>query len=204
MTWADRVLADGHDRDLWKIARFPVVGASDAKRLAKPESIDKYLAGKLKREIWTGNVFTANGYRWEPLMLAWGGYEHNQVLFHAPDNKGFAATPDGLRPFGDGDLALAECKVKHVPAPGMIKGPDLGEKRQLAWQFRVFPEAYCIDWICAEVNRETDDIYGDEPWKIRFYRDDPELVSLLAKVEPIAIDLLARLTAALEYERQIA
>jgi hypothetical protein len=203
MSYRDRMLADGSDRDAWKVARFPVIGASDAATLAKPASVDKYLAAKLKREVFTGNVFTENGYRWEPLMLAWGGFQHNTALFHAPDEPGFAATPDGLIEFNDGDLALAECKVKHNK---VISGPSLAEWRQLAWQFRVFPEAYSIDWIWVEID-ETGEIRkerNDEPESIRVYRDDPKIVDLTSKIEPIAVDLLARLRAALEFERQYA
>ncbi|QJU52956.1 hypothetical protein SCB71_06455 [Herbiconiux sp. KACC 21604] len=204
MTWRDRILADGSNRDAWKEARYPVIGASDAKILSKASSIPLYLAGKLKRDVFTGNVFTETGYRFEPMVLAWAGFDHNVALVHAPDEPGFAATPDGVKEFGNGDLALAEVKVKHVPAPHTIKGPTLPEKRQLAWQFRVFPEAYCIDWLCAEVDRDTEDLHEQEPWKIRFYPDDPELVAIQSKVEPIAVDLLGRLRAALEFEKELA
>ena len=205
MSYHDRILADGSDRDAWKVARFPVLGASDAKGLAKRESVPLYLASKLKREVFTGNVFTDNGYRWEPIVLGWAGYEHNVALFHAPDEKGFAATPDGIRDLGGGRLALAECKVKHVTLDKRCKGPTLPEWRQLAWQFRVFPEADYIDWCCAEVDKDGDqeDLIDDEPWFLRVMRDNPKILTLTAQIEPIATDLLARLRAALQFEKEL-
>lgn len=204
--YLDRILADGTDRDAWKIARFPVIGASDAKTLAKPESIDKYLAAKLKREVFTGNVFTDNGYRWEPIVLGWAGYDHNQALFHAPDEEGFAATPDGIRVLADGRLALAECKVKHVDPAKRTKGPTLPEWRQLAWQFRVFPEAILIDWCWADVDKFSngDDLIDDEPQFLRVLPDDPTILDLQSQLEPIATDLLSRLRDALAFEKELS
>lgn len=205
MSWDQRILADGLDRDAWKAARFPVIGASDAKTLSKVESIPLYLAAKLKREVFTGNVFTENGYRFEPMFLGWAGYEHNVALFHAPDEVGFAATPDGIRS-QPGTLQLAECKVKHVDLKKRTKGPTLPEWRQVAWQFRVFPEAHCIDWIWGDVDKNTngEDLIDDEPRMIRLYPDDPQVIELTAQVEPIATDLLARLRASLAFEKELA
>lgn len=205
MSYLDRVLADGTSRDEWKVARFPVIGASDAKILAKRESVGLYLAGKLKRDVFTGNVFTDNGYRWEPIILGWAGYQHNQSLFHAPDEPGFAATPDGIQDLSDERVALAECKVKHVTADKRTKGPTLGEWRQLAWQFRVFPEAEWIDWCCADVDKNGDqeDLIDDEPWALRVMRDNPKIVDLQQQIEPIARELLTRLRMALEFEKEL-
>lgn len=204
MTYLDRILADGVDREAWKIARQPVIGASDAKILSKLSSVPLYLAGKLKREVFTGNVFTENGYRWEPMFLGWAGYEHNVALFHAPDVKGFAATPDGIR--YDGELSLAECKVKHVTPDKRTKGPTLGEWRQVAWQFRVLPEAVHIDWLWGDVDKTgtAEDLLDDEPKMLRIYPDDPKILQLQTELEPIATDLLARLTAALQFEKELS
>lgn len=206
MSYLDRMLSDGSNREQWKTARFPVIGASDAKTLAKRESVHLYLASKLRREVFTGNVFTDNGYRWEPIVLGWGGYEHNEALFHSPDEPGFAATPDGIRDLGNGMLALAECKVKHVTLDKRCKGPTLAEWRQLAWQFRVLPEAEYIDWCCAEVDKNGDqeDLIDDEPWALRVHKDDPKIVDLQHQIEPIAVDLLSRLRAALELEKELS
>jgi hypothetical protein len=181
-----------------------VIGASDAKILAKPESVHLYLAGKLKRDTFSGNVFSENGYRWEPMILGWAGYEHNTALVHAPDEDGFAATPDGWKQTATG-LALAEVKVKHVLPEKRTKGPTLGEWRQVAWQFRVIPEAEHIDWLWGDVDKRTngEDLIDDEPRFIRIYPDDPKILELQRHLEPIATDLLSRLRAALAFEREL-
>jgi len=199
----DRILADGSSRDAWKEARFSVIGASDAAYLSKPESVHLYLASKLKRDVFTGNVFTENGYRFEPMILGWAGYEHNTALIHAPDEPGFAATPDGIRADG---TAGAEVKVKHVLPTKRTKGPTLGEWRQLAWQFRVLPEFEHIDWCWGDVDKNGDgeDLIDDEPAFIRVYPDDPKIVELQQHLEPIATDLLSRLRAALAFEKELS
>lgn len=206
MSYLDRILADGVSREAWKVARYPVIGASDAKYLAKAESVPLYLASKLKRDVFTGNVFTDNGYRWEPIVLGWAGFEHNQALFHSPDEPGFGATPDGIRVLGGEAIALAECKVKHVDPSKRCKGPSLAEWRQLAWQFRVLPEAVYIDWCCAEVDKfgDGEDLIDDEPWHLRVPYDHPKILDLQAQVEPIATDLLARLRAAIAFEKEMS
>lgn len=205
MSWNDRILADGLDRDLWKIARFPVIGASDAARLSKMESVPLYLAGKLKREIFTGNVFTDNGYRWEPMILGWAGFQHNVALFHAPDEEGFAATPDGLRDLGGNQVGLGEVKVKHVTVDKRTKGPTLPEWRQIAWQFRVFPEAAFLDWCWGDVDKDGDqeELMDDEPKFVRIYPDDPKILDLQKQIEPIARELLTRLRVSLQFEREL-
>lgn len=206
MSWRDRILADGTNREEWKAARFPVIGASDAKMLAKAESVELYLKSKLRRDVFTGNVFTDNGYRWEPIILGWAGYEHNTALYHSPDEPGFAATPDGTRVSNQGVLSLAECKVKHVTVDHRTRGPNLGEWRQIAWQFRVLPEAAFIDWCWGDVDKtgNGEDLIDDEPKFIRFYPDDPNVRRLQAELEPIATDLLMRLRAALAFEMELA
>ena len=202
VTIANRILCDGTDRDEWARARFSVIGASDAKVLSKPESVDLYLAQKLKRDIFTGNVFSDNGYRFEPMILGWAGYEHNTALYHAPDEVGFAATPDGIH--ADGKSG-AEVKIKHVLPAKPTKGPTLGEWRQVAWQFRVFPEFDHIDWLWGDIDKTGDleDLIGDEPRFIRIYPDDPKILELQSHLEPIATDLLSRLRAALAFEREL-
>lgn len=205
MSYRERVLADGSDREAWKVARFPVIGASDAKTLSKMSSVHLYEASKLKRDVFTGNVFSDNGYRWEPIILGWGGYEHNVALYHAPDERGFAATPDGLNMIDDDTCALAEVKVKHVTLDKRTKGPTVPEWRQVAWQFRVLPEALYVDWMWGDVDKDGDqeDLIDDEPQFIRIYPDDPKVVAAQAQVEPIARELLTRITAALTYEREL-
>lgn len=205
MSYLERILDDGTDRESWKLARYPVIGASDAAKLSKLESVPLYLRAKLTREIFTGNVFTENGYRWEPMILGWAGYEHNVALIHAPDETGFAATPDGIQNI-NGALGLAEVKVKHVDLDKRTKGPTLGEWRQLAWQFRVIPEAEHIDWCWGDVDKDGDqeELIDNEPRFVRVYPDDEKIVDLKQHIEPIATELLARLRAALAFEKELA
>ncbi|TQL46699.1 hypothetical protein FB562_2223 [Homoserinimonas aerilata] len=197
MSWRDRILVDGSDRDVWKLARRPVIGASDAAKLAKPTSVDKYLAAKLSDHNFTGNDFTASGHRWEPMMLAWAGITENKALIHSPGERGFAATPDGAD-----ETVGAECKAKHGR---IVDGPSLGEWRQLAWQFVCVPEFESIEFIWVELlDGDIRPGCNGEPKSVTVHRDHPKILELTAQIVPIATDLLARLTAALEFERQLA
>ena len=196
MGYLDRILDDGTDRDRWLAARLPVIGASDAAKLARAESVHLYLASKLESRGFHGNVYTESGNRWEPMMLAWAGIAPNKALIHSPAERGFAATPDGIAP---GGVRLAECKAKHGK---VVLGPTAGEWRQIAWQFEVVPEADELEFIVAEIMH--DELRGAEPKNWTIKRSDPKVQTTLATIRPIATDLLARLTAALEFERQLA
>lgn len=194
MTWRDRILADGEDRDAWLAARRNVIGASDMAKLSKPESVDKYLLAKLKDDgSFHGNAYTAQGHRWEPMMLAWAGVDANKALIHSPAEPGFAATPDGV-----GNV-LAEAKAKHNR---VVTGPTLPEKRQIAAQFLCLPEFDRLTWLWMEID-EHGEPFHDEPKYVEFYRGDVELVTLTQLMLPIATDLLARLRAARAFEQEL-
>lgn len=195
MSYLDRILDDGTDREHWLLARHNVIGASDAAKLAKPESVDKYLLAKLKDDYsFHGNGFTEQGHRWEPMMLAWAGIPENKALIHAPLEVGFAATPDGV-----GDV-LAECKVKHNR---VVTGPSLGEQRQVAWQFLCLPEYELLHFLVMEVD-EHGEPFREEPKEFLIHRADPDIVDLTARILPIATDLLGRLRAARQLESELA
>ncbi|SFN66867.1 hypothetical protein [Mycetocola miduiensis] len=197
MSYLDRVLHDGSDRDGWLEARRPVIGASDAAKLAKPGSVDKYLAQKLGDSGFSGNKYTDSGNRWEPMMLAWAGIPENKALIHSPGERGFAATPDGA-----GGTVGAECKAKHGR---VVDGPSLGEWRQLAWQFVCVPEFESIEFIWVELmDGEIRAGCHGEPKSITVRPDHSRIRELTPFILPIATDLLARLTAALDFERQLA
>lgn len=207
MTWQDRIIVDGHDRDLWLAARRGVIGAYDAKKLAKPSSVDKYLASKLAEKTFSGNSYTEEGHRWEPLMLAYAGIPQNSALIHSPDEPGHAATPDGLRVNADGRLTLAECKAR---LGRVTDGPEREEWRQLAWQFRVLPEADAIEFLWVELVKNEhgqwdlrEGLHGI-PRRLVVTRDHPKVVEALALVVPIATDLIERLRVARSYERRAA
>ncbi|WP_434315871.1 hypothetical protein [Leifsonia sp. P73] len=199
MSYLDRILDDGTVRERWQESRWPVIGASDAAKLSKASSLPSYLRAKLSRESFHGNEYTASGHRWEPMMLAWAGIPQNVALFHSPQEVGFACTPDGIKRLPGGRLQLAECKAKHGR---IVEGPTLGEWRQLAWQFLVFPEADEIEFLWVElVNGE---MRTPEPKHLTVHRDDPKIVDLTAQVLPIATELLSMLRVALTYERKSA
>lgn len=192
-SWRNRILDDGTDRDHWLASRRSVIGASDAAGLSKPESIEKYLAAKLTPSTFSGNASTRSGHRWEPMMLAYAGIPENKALIHSPQERGFAATPDGV---GD---RLAECKAKHDK---VVFGPSLGEWRQISWQFLCLPEFEVLEFIWVEL--VDGEIRGDGiPKHLTIPRDHPKVVDLTARILPIATDLLARLTVALRYEREL-
>lgn len=200
MTFRDRILHDGTDREGWLQARTPVVGASDAAKLAKQSSVESVLASKLSKRAWHGNAYTEQGHRWEPMMLAWAGIPENKALIHAPGNKGFAATPDGAS-----ETVGAECKAKHNK---VVTGPTLGEWRQLAWQFVVVPEFESIEFIWQELVIDPNNgewiPRASEPKNLTIHRGDPKIVDLTKTILPLATELLARLTLALSYERHAA
>ena len=194
MTYLDRVLADSLDREAWLLAREPIVGASDAAKLARPESIDVYAAAKLKRSTFSGNRFTESGNLWEPLMLAWAGIPQNTLLIHAESIPGLAATPDGLLVTPAG-IVLAEVKAKH---DRIVYGPTPGELRQVAFQqYCVGPEVLYTDFVWAEI--VNGEMRTEVPKSLRIYPAD--VADVLAAMLPIAIELSARITAALEFEK---
>lgn len=198
MSHLDRILHDGVDREGWLVARHPVLGASDAAKLSCESSIESVLKAKLTSRTWSGNDFTASGHRWEPMMLAWAGIPENKALIHAPAERGFAATPDGVTL---DSTRIAECKAKHNK---VVLGPTLGEFRQIAWQFLVIPEAETCEFIWVElIDGEMRSALNGEPKSLTIHRDDPKIQNLTTAMLPIATDLLARLTRALEFEREM-
>jgi hypothetical protein len=208
MSYLQRIVVDGTDHEAWRIARRTgVIGASTAAKFAKPSSVELYLAAMLAPATFSGNGFTESGHRWEPMMLAYADIPQNLALFHSPHERGFTATPDGVRALPDGRVRLAECKAKHGK---VVDGPDASEWRQLAWQFEVFPEADAIEFLWVELTRNErgdwdlrPNLHG-LPKRLVVTRDHPKIVAARALVVPIATEVLARLRVALSYERSAA
>jgi hypothetical protein len=202
VTWRDRILDDGTDREKWLRARDSVIGASDAAKLARASSVPSVLASKLSNRSFTGNSYTESGNRWEPMMLAWAGIAANKALVHSVDEPGFAATPDGVQDLPGGAVLLAECKAKHNK---VVLGPTLGEWRQLSWQFLTFPEAETLEFIWVElIDDELRTDLNGEPKHLTIHRSEPKVQDLLAQMLPLAHDLLPRLRAALQFEQELA
>lgn len=198
MSWRERILDDGTDHDRWLSFHDTTITASTVAKFAKLQSVPLYLADMLKSRTFTGNEYTDQGNRWEPMMLAWAGITPNKALIHSPGEKGFAATPDGAE-----ETRGAECKAKTMK---VVDGPSLGEWRQLAWQFHCIPEFEVIEFIWVELDRDGNIRSGrhGQPCSISIPRDHPKIRDLTAQVLPIATDLLARLRVALSYERHAA
>lgn len=197
--WTDRILDDGADRGVWERARWAVIGASDVKTFARPESVPTYFRAKIGARSFTGNAYTARGHEWEPELIAATGVPSSAALIHAPDERGFAATPDGITP--DGGL-LAEAKLRHNQ---IASGPTVGEWRQLAWQLACVPEAEGVRFVEGElVSSQLGWRLRREPQVIDIARDDPRITNAIGVVLPIAREVLALVRAHLELEREFA
>ncbi|RFA12123.1 hypothetical protein B7R22_16970 [Subtercola boreus] len=196
MSYLDRILDNGADRDEWLTSRRTVIGASDAAKLVKPESLEKYVAAKLKETSFSGNKFTESGDVWEPRLLSWGAIPQNRHLIHSPDEPGFAATPDGLKVTPEG-IVLAEVKAKHNR---IVFGPTPAEIRQVAWQqFCVGPEVLYTDFIWGEI--VNDQLRDLEPKRLRIYPG--EMTEILAGILTIAVPMLVRLRRARAFEMEL-
>jgi len=196
-SYLDRILDDGTDRERWKRKRRPRIGASDAARFANINSVDRYVAEKLKDREFAGNKYTAAGHDWEEDLLAWAGVDPNKLFIHAEENEQYAATPDGLTVTPSG-IILGEVKIKHNK---IVSGPTAAEKRQVAWQqFCVGPEVLYTEWVWGELlpNGRLRDRGAQ---RIRIYPAD--VADILADVLTIAVPFLGELNRALEYERQV-
>lgn len=197
LSYLDRVLADSADRASWMEARGPRIGASDAAKFAKPESVPLYIDGKVNPPRFAGNATTENGNRWEPMLLAWAGIPQNTLFIHHPEEEGFAATPDGLEVSGS-RMRLAEIKTKHNK---IISEPTPAELRQVAWQIHVLQEAECVVWVWGEVVQVNGDweLREDSPKSIVYERTDPLIIGIQNKLIPIATEVLA----GMRHQRQL-
>lgn len=195
MTWRDRIVDDGADRESWLSARQGRIGASDAAKFARAESVEKYVRAKLAPPF-VGNESSQNGHDWEPAILQSAGFTQNVALIHSPDEPGFVCTPDGIRDADD--LRLAEVKMKHSR---VVAGPTPAEVRQMAFQLYVVPEAVSVDFIWGEIVPDSASPVGwrlrRPPQSITFRRDDPKIVAATELIVPIAHAVLAALDAAL-------
>lgn len=194
MTWRDRILNDGESREAWLGSRLSRIGASDVKAYAKPESVPKYVAAKIRPRTFFGNETTESGHRWEPMILAYLGVPGNKAFVHSPDNARFGCTPDGVK--DEGTFTLAEAKARH----GVIKpNPDAGEWRQLAWQLLCFPEAELVKFGTVTLLRNSEgefEVRENGYSVLDVYRDHPKIIAATALIVPIAEQVLAALDAA--------
>jgi len=192
MSYLDRILDPGTDRESWQVARRPVIGASDAANFAKLESVPRYILAKLRPDF-AGNAYTRSGHEWEPRILDWFGVPQNTALIHAEDEKGFASTPDGIEQLPNGDLVLSQVKVFHDTIHTKISP---AHRRQMWWeQYTVGASVTKYMWVelVDGVPRRL------EPHIVLFERDDLEIQKLLRIARPVLNGVLA----ARAYEKEL-
>lgn len=194
MSWRERIVVSGEDRSEWLRARAPYIGASDMKMFANPNSLEKYVAAKIRPKSFFGNETTQSGHRWEPMILAYLGVPENKAFVHSPTHERIACTPDGI---SDGDpFTLAECKTRH----GVIKpNPDAGEWRQLAAQLFCFPEAERVLFGTLTLVRGEHDEWVERVGgysRLEVPRDHPKIIAAMGLIVPIAEQVVAALDAA--------
>ena len=194
MSWRDRILDDGNDREKWLGSRGPVIGASDAATYVNPASEDKYVAAKLKVSTFTGNDATRAGHEWEERLLAAIGLPQSLAFIHSPDEIGFGATPDSIIEKPEG-IVLGEAKIKHNK---IVYGPTPREFRQVAWQqFCVGPEVLYTEFVWGELVNGELRMNALEPKKLRIYPHD--VAHLLPPMIAIATPVLARVRLARQF-----
>lgn len=195
--WRDRILFDGSDRTAWERGRWGVIGASDVKAFARPESAALYLRSKIAARRFHGNANTERGHEWEPTLIEATGLPGSAALIHSPDEVGFAATPDAITEDGS---VLGEAKVRHNR---IAAGPSRGEWRQLAWQLHCVPEAERVRFVEGElVMSQLGWHLRREPQVMDIARDDPRITSAIGTVLPIAREVLALVRVHLELEEE--
>lgn len=204
MTLADmltRVVADSADRPTWEAARVGKVGGSDAAGYAKPESAPGYAKAKLTS--WAGGtVYADRGNFWEPHALAAYGFEQNTLMFHAPDEPRFVATPDGVRE-SDAGLILAETKATTKVRIQEIDGVVVpavppGHFRQMQWEMSVAgPDARVVEYIVVALDA-AGSLIRTRPLRRLIPRDNDAIEQL----QRIARFVINRLDIAEQYRQE--
>lgn len=185
---ATRALFDSAtDREAWLAGHDRRIGGSDAEMLAKPESVERYVAAKLRpRKPWSSAAVRA-GNAWEPLTLDWIGATHNTVCYRSRESERFVATPDGVDVDPDDPDALLLTEIKTFTGK-IVDGPTPAYRREMAWQQMVVGPAvrrtrFVWRELVGGVPREL------EP-KVMIYERDEKLI---ARLRGMALQVLARL-----------
>ncbi|MGO2111448.1 MAG: YqaJ viral recombinase family protein [Pseudoclavibacter sp.] len=170
-----RIVADSAERDAWLRARTRGITATDAAKLATPNSIRQVVRDKLEPSGFSGNAYTEHGRQREPHIASWVLERHGipacGLLYHSPHTPRHLATPDGL--FADDDrVLLAEIKTTGKP----WKRIPRSYLRQVWWQQYVLgAERTLFVW-----EQHTDFVVHDtEPRCVWVERDDDEISKLV-------------------------
>lgn len=133
-----RAIADQNDAPVWKAARVGRIGASDAAKYSKLESVALYAADKMAPG-YEGSMYTQHGHIREPEILAQLDIPQNTIMFGMSGNDRFSATPDGIK-----GNRLAQVKTTIKP----FKTIPLGYRRQVWWEQMVMgPQFQITDFI---------------------------------------------------------
>lgn len=180
-----RVVADSAlDPAGWLAARPFHIGASDAKEYSKLESIEGYARRKLTDgSAFTGTAMSRNGHTYEPALAEWAGLAHNTRMFSHPDQPWKTATPDALGVGPTGVIVAGEVKVKHR----IVAGPDLGERRQVAWAQHVTGAEF-TKWVWLHVHPEKHHPVGEPHVLTIDY--DPDLLGPLLTIADAVWDIV--------------
>lgn len=188
-----RGIADIRKRDEWGSLRAKRVGASDAAKYAKLESVDLYVKAKLMPS-WEGGAYADWGNEREPIILADHGYIQNHFTIAHLEHERFVATPDGISPDGK---RLAQVKTTNKSFRSKRTGEILVPahyRRQVWWeQFVAGPEFTETDFIFEqheEINGQFVPRFESEVVVIE--RDEAEI----QKMATIAFEVLRRLDLA--------
>lgn len=180
-----RVLADSSDRGAWLRARVAGVTATDAAKLATPNSIRQVVRDKLEPNGFSGNAYTEHGRQREPHIAAWvletHGIPSSGLLYHSEGSLRHLATPDGL--FADDErVLLAEIKTTAKPWNRIPRS----YMRQVWWQQYVLgAERTLFVW-----EQHTEFVVQDrEPRCVWIERDDAEIDKLVTLANHVLAEL---------------
>lgn len=187
---AARRVADIRKRDEWNAARPGRIGASDAAKYAKFESVDLYVRAKLLPP-WGGGEFADWGHEREPIILADHGVPQNHFMYHHPEFPRFVATPDGIHP-EDGRFVQIKTTIKDFRSKrtGEVLVPA-HYRRQVWWEQFVGGPEYTVSDFIFEGYRIENGVYlpNFEATVVKIERDDAEI----AKMARIAHEVCRRL-----------
>lgn len=181
-----RVVADSRDVEEWLAARAAGVTASDAAKLATPNSVRGVVRDKLAGGQFTGNAYTDFGREREPRIAAWMRERHgippSTSLFHAEASRRHLATPDGLHCEEDGAVLLAEIKTTNKEWSRIPRA----YLRQVYWQQYVLGASRTLFvW-----ERHEDFVVRDpEPRCTWIERDEAEIARLVGLAKLVLAEL---------------